>query len=217
MAFANREDAARKLAEMLGALHLRQPVVLGVPRGAVPMAQVIADALGAELDTVLVRKLRAPGQPELAIGAVDVDGVVVKEPYCDGVPDDYLKAEVQAQVQLLRLRRDLYASGRPPVDLRGRDVIVVDDGVATGASMVSALRAVRAHGPARVVAAVGVAPPAAVARLRAEADDVVCVEIPSNFAAVGAFYRDFSEVTDADVAAALATQRRKALSGKSRA
>ena len=203
MVFLNRDDAARQLADVLADRDLRRPVVLAVPRGAVPMARVVADRLGADLDIVLVRKLRAPEQPELAIGAVDVDGVIVKEPYFANVPADYVEAEVRRQVELLRSRRTRYAQGRPPVDLRGRDLVVIDDGVATGASMVAALRAVRAHRPARVIAAIGVAPPSAVARLRSEADEVVCLHSPETFMAVGAFYQDFAEVTDEDVIAIL--------------
>lgn len=203
MRFKNRAHAARLLADRLVPYRGHQPLVLGIPRGAVPMARVIADALGGELDVVLVRKLRAPGQPELAIGAVDEAGAVFKGAYFAYAPDEYLRAEVQTQQELLRTRRTLYTRARPAADPAGRLVIIVDDGVATGSSMLAAINSVRARRPLKIVVAIGVAPAGTVARLEAEADEVVCLHAPEEFYAVGQFYADFSEVTDAMVVAEL--------------
>jgi predicted phosphoribosyltransferase len=204
MRFRTREEAAARLADRLAEYRGRHPVVLGVPRGAVPMARVIAEALEGELDVVLVRKLRAPGQPELAIGAIDEAGTVLKGRYFDMATEEHVREEVRAQLGILRTRREQYTRARPAVDLSGRIAIIVDDGIATGSSMLSAIRAVRARGPGKVVVAVAVAPPAALARIKAESDDVVCLHAPDNFFAVGQFFEDFSEVTDDMVVEALA-------------
>jgi putative phosphoribosyl transferase len=203
MRFRHREEAARLLAGRLAIYRGRHPLVLGVPRGAVPMARIIADELGGDVDVVLVRKIRAPDQPELALGAIDERGAVVKGPYFDLAPSSYLREEIRRQQETLRLRRQLYTRDRPPVDPAGRLVIVVDDGVATGASMLAAVRAVRAAGPSRLVVAIGVAPPDSLAALNAEADDVVCLSSQADFHAVGQFFESFPEVTDEMVVAAL--------------
>jgi putative phosphoribosyl transferase len=207
MRFTNREDAAALLAGRLTAYRGRNPLVLGVPRGAVPMARIIADALGGELDVVLVRKLRAPGQPELAIGAVDEAGAVLKGRYFEIASDDYLAGEIRMQREILRKRRQLYTRAQPAVDPAGRVVIIVDDGIATGSSMLSAIRAIRARRPKEIVVAIGVAPRAALETMRAEADEVVCLHAPDDFLAVGQFFADFSEVTDEMVVDALARPR----------
>jgi predicted phosphoribosyltransferase len=204
MRFKNRKEAAALLADRLVAYRGHHPVVLGVPRGAVPMARVIADALGGDLDVVLVRKLRAPGQPELAIGAVDESGTVLKGRYFDIATEEYLREEVRTQLGILRKRREQYTRARAAVDPAGRIVIVVDDGIATGSSMLSAIRSVRARKPRKVVVAIAVAPPSSVASVKAEADEVVCLYAPEDFFAVGQFFDDFSEVTDDMVVAALA-------------
>lgn len=203
MHFENREHAARLLADRLVSYRGNQPLVLGVPRGAVPMARIIADALGGDLDVVLVRKLRAPGQPELAIGAVDEAGAVFEGEYFAYATEAYVRAELRTQQGLLRTRRTLYTRAKPPVDPAGRLVIIVDDGVATGSSMLAAINSVRARRPLKIVVAIGVAPAGTVARLEAEADEVVCLHAPEEFSAVGQFYADFSEVTDAMVVAEL--------------
>jgi predicted phosphoribosyltransferase len=208
MRFKNREEAAWQLAHRLAAYRAYRPLVLGVPRGAVPMASIIAEALGADLDVVLVRKLRAPGQPELAIGAVDEAGAVLKGRYFDIASDEYLREEVRTQQEILRNRRELYTRARKPVTPAGRVVIIVDDGIATGSSMLAAIRSVRAQRPRRIVVAIGVAPPASLARMRAEADEVVCLQCPEDFSAVGQFFEDFSEVTDDMVVEALARPRK---------
>ena len=206
MLFENRQQAARRLVEKLAAYRGRNPLVLGVPRGGVPMARIIADGLGGEVDIVLVHKLGAPGQPELAIGSVDESGRVYLTAFVRelGVSDAYLEKETAAQVEGLRRRRQLYTPVRPPLDPAGRVVIVVDDGIATGSSMTAALRALRERKPSRLVVATAVAPPETVERLQAEADDMVCLATPAIFYAIGAFFADFSQVPDEDVMRALA-------------
>lgn len=203
MRFADRAEAARLLAGRLGHYRGRNPLVLGVPRGGVPMARIIAERLGGEVDVVLVRKLRAPGQPELAIGAVDEHGTVLRGGYYDVADDEYIREEVRTRQEILRRRRELYARAHPPIDPAGRIVIVVDDGVATGSSMLAALASVRARRPARLVVAVGVAPPETVGRLEEAADEVVCLDTPAEFMAVGQFFGEFPEVSDDEVIEAL--------------
>jgi predicted phosphoribosyltransferase len=207
MRFRNREDAARQLAERLAHYRGQHPLVLAVPRGAVPMARIIADALDGDLDVVLVRKLRAPGQPELAIGAVDETGAVVKGRYFDLAADEYVREEVRRQREILRTRRSLYTQAQPAIDPAGRVAIIVDDGIATGSSMLAAIAAVRSHKPRTIAVAIGVAPPEALARMEAHADEVVCLHAPDEFYAVGQFFEDFSEVTDEMVVEALARAR----------
>lgn len=204
MRFRNREDAAKQLALRLTRYRGQHPLILGVPRGAVPMARIIADALDGDLDVVLVRKLRAPGQPELAIGAVDETGTVVKGTYFDLASPGQIGEELHTQREILRTRRALYTHGRTSIDPAGRTVIIVDDGVATGSSMLAAIGAVRARQPRRLVVAVGVAPADTLVRLQESADEVVCLQAPEAFYAVGEWFEDFSEVTDAMVVAALA-------------
>jgi predicted phosphoribosyltransferase len=204
MRFRNREEAAVLLANRLTVYRGQRPLVLGVPRGAVPMARVIADALKGELDVVLVRKLRAPGQPELAIGAVDESRNVLKGRYFDLASDEYIREEVRTQVEILRTRRQQYTKAQPAIDPAGRITIIVDDGIATGSSMLSAIRSVRARKPKKVVVATAVAPPSSLAHIEREADEVVCLRVPDDFHAVGQFFDDFSAVTDDMVVAALA-------------
>lgn len=169
------------------------------------MARIIADALGGDLDVVLVRKLRAPWQPELAIGAIDEAGTVIREKHfaSSGATGEYLEREIAEQQAILRRRRAAYTQHHGPIDPEGRTVIIVDDGIATGSSMIAAVRSVRARRPRRIIVAIGVAPPQSLERLEAEADDVVCLAAPGNFYAVGQFFDDFSEVSDEMVVAAL--------------
>ena len=203
MRFKNRDEAATLLAGRLAAYKGQNPLVLGVPRGAMPMARIIAEALGGDLDVVLVRKLRAPGQPELAIGAIDEAGTVLKAPYFDIAGEEYMREEIRTQQEILRARREMYTRAQKAIDPAGRVVIIVDDGIATGSSMLAAIRSVRARKPRKIIVAIGVAPDQSLVRMRAEADDVVCLEAPVDFYAVGQFFADFSEVTDEMVVTAL--------------
>jgi predicted phosphoribosyltransferase/predicted alpha/beta-hydrolase family hydrolase len=204
--FRNREAAARELASALGKFRGSKPVVLAIPRGAVPMAQTIAQALGGELDVVLVRKLGAPDNPEYAIGAVDERGVVMLNAQAEwaGANADYVAREARHQLALIRERRASYRPGRTPVELEGRTVIVVDDGLATGATMIAALQAVRARKPAVLVCAVPVAAADSLDSVRQFADEVVCLATPWPFGAVGRFYVDFAGVSDQEVIGVLA-------------
>lgn len=205
MAFKNRDQAARLLAEKLAKYRGKNPLVLAIPRGAVPMGKIIAESLGGELDVVLVHKLGAPGEPELAIGAVDETGQVYIADYVESldISKEYIEAEKQTQLHALRKRRALYTPFRPPIDPSGRIVIVVDNGIATGATMIAALRAVRARKPARLVAAAAVISPETLDRIAREADEAVCLEVPEFFYAVGEFFEDFSQVSDEEVIASL--------------
>jgi putative phosphoribosyl transferase len=210
MRFKNRGDAAKQLAGRLAAYKGQKPLILGVPRGAVPMARTIADALEGELDVVLVRKLRAPGQPELAIGAVDEAGTVLKGRYFDVADEEYMRDEVRAQSGVIRARREMYTRAQKAIDPTGRIVVIVDDGIATGSSMLAAIRSVRARKPRKLIVAIGVAPAQALGQIEAEADEVVCLYAPADFYAVGQFFDDFSEVTDDMVVAALLRAARAA-------
>lgn len=204
--FHDREDAARRLAKALAHLAAARPLVLAIPRGAVPMARIIANALGGDLDVVLVRKLGAPYNPELAVGAVDEAGHVTRAhegTLLEGVAPAYLEGEIQRQLAVIRERRQTYCGGRPPLPMAGRTVIVVDDGLATGATMAAALQAARLGSPARLVCAVPVAARESLAAIAPLADEVVCLAQPSPFYAVGAFYDRFDTVDDVEVVAAL--------------
>jgi predicted phosphoribosyltransferase len=204
--FDSRLDAGRQLARALAAYRGRNPLVLAIPRGAVEMGAEVAKALEGELDVVLVKKLRAPYSPEFAVGAVDETGWTYIAPHArgTGADDAYLEEEKAAQLETLRRRRSEYTPARAPVDPRGRIAIVVDDGIATGASMIAALHSVRAREPARLVCAVPVAAPESLETIRPYADEVVCLEAPEYFQAVGQFYREFEQVEDEAVVALLA-------------
>lgn len=206
MQFRNREEAGLLLSERLDRFKGRQPLVLGIPRGGVPMAAVVADRLGADLDVMLVHKLRAPFQPELAVGSIDETGEVYLAPFAAdlNLDEHTLETEKRFQLSVLEKRRARYSAVRPPLDLAGRTVILVDDGLATGSTAIAAVRSARARRAAHVIVAVGVAPPATVSRLRSEADEVVCLHAPPAFGSVGQFFTDFSEVTDDDVTRVLA-------------
>ena len=203
--FRDRDDAARQLARRLVAYRGQHPLVLAIPRGAVPMGKLIAEELEGELDVVLVRKLRAPFQHELAIGAVDESGWTTIAPYAAsaGADQDYIAAEKHLQLQILHARRVQYSPLRTPVDPAGRTVIVVDDGLATGATMTAALHGLRQRQPLKLVCAVPVASAESLEKVRALADEVVCLMTPPDFQAVGQFYRDFPQVTDEAVVALL--------------
>ena len=204
--FADRADAARKLAGALARFRGSNPLVLGIPRGGVPMAGLIADELQGDLDVVLVRKLRAPANPEYAIGAIDESGwsFLTSEAAWVRPSPEYLEQEQRTQFEVIRERRRAYTALRPARDPAGRTVIVVDDGLATGSTMMAALHALATKHPARLVCAVPVAPPETIEKVKAYCDEMVCLATPQDFSAVGQFYRSFPQVTDEEVAAALA-------------
>ncbi|MEU2074473.1 alpha/beta family hydrolase [Streptomyces sp. NPDC013489] len=206
MFFSDRTDAGRQLAARLGHLKGHDVVVLGLPRGGVPVAAEVADALDAPLDICLVRKLGVPQQPELAMGALGEGGVrVVNERVLHeaGVGARDLAAVEEREHVVLDQRARRYRGSRPSVPLEGRTVLVVDDGLATGATALAACRVVRARGAARIVLAVPVAPRGWTARLGGEADETVSVHAPEVFSAIGQFYRDFTQTPDAEVVACL--------------
>ena len=200
--FRNREDAARQLAERLKGRELHDPLVLAIPRGGVVTGAVLARELGAELDVVLSRKLRAPGQPELAVGAVSEDGQVYLNHHAREFLDlmeEYLAAERHHQLAEIARRKKLFRSVRPQAPVADRSVIVTDDGIATGSTMIAALQAVKAQNAREVIVAVPVASPDRLAEVRRWCDDVVCLLAPKEFWAIGQFYEDFTQVEDEEV------------------
>jgi putative phosphoribosyl transferase len=200
--FHNREDAGRKLAEKLKGRALHDPLILAIPRGGVAIAAELAEALHAELDVVLSRKLRAPGQPELAIGALSEEGNVylnreVSE-FLDLI-DDYLADERRYQTAEIARRKKWIRAVRPKASLAGRSVIVTDDGIATGSTMIAALQDIKTQNPREVIVAVPVASPNRLPEIRRWCDDVVCLLTPEEFWAIGQFYEDFTQVEDEEV------------------
>ena len=200
--FKDRIDAANQLAQKLPAYKGKNPLVLAIPRGAVPMALHMAKALGGEMDVVLVRKLRAPHQPELAIGAVDESGHYELAPFAHeyGAIQDYIATEKQTQLHTIAERRKKYSALHTRISPAGRITILVDDGMATGASMVAALKSVRQARPLKLICAVPVASPEALAKVQTLTDEVVCLQAPQYFQAVGQFYTHFPQVDNADIA-----------------
>lgn len=205
--FADRREAGERLAESLADLRDEDVVVLGIPRGGVEVAAVVADALGAPLDIVIPRKVGAPGNPELGLGAVAEDVEVLDEHLIRvlDVSEEYLRGEIAAQQEEIARRSSLYRGGRPAADLDGKVAVVVDDGVATGGTAAAALRWARAKGAKKVVLAVPVAPHEATRRLQAEADEVRVLAAPEPFFAVGQWYRSFPQVSDERVVRLLST------------
>lgn len=210
MIFADRSDAGRRLLQALEPLRTTKPIVLALPRGGVPVAVEIARGLEAPLDVLIVRKIGTPSQPELAMGAV-VDAaspIIVRNDQiirAAGVSDAQFAKALAAELVELRRRRRSYVGDRARPDLEGRTVIVVDDGLATGTTMLAALKALQAQAPARIVVAIPVGTPEGLALIRMRASDIVCLETPRSLGAIGAFYHDFEQVTDAEVIRALAT------------
>ncbi|WP_234052328.1 MULTISPECIES: phosphoribosyltransferase [unclassified Xanthobacter] len=207
--FRDRIEAGRRLAAALSSYAGRDAVVLALPRGGVPVGAEIATALHAPLDLVLVRKIGLPAQPELAMGAV-VDGaepIVVRNADIlafDRVDEATFQSVCQRELKEIERRRALYIGARRRAPISGRVVIVVDDGIATGATVKAALQAIRARGPQELVLAVPVAPPQTLAELRPQVDAIICPLTPEVFEAIGCFYDDFSQVSDAEVETALA-------------
>ncbi len=201
MSFQDRMDAARQLAGELRRFASDHPLVLAIPRGAVPMGEAIAQELEGDLDVVLVRKLGAPFNPEFAVGAIDEGGWCYAADYASAAGADatYLERAKREQLALLQRRRAAYTPGRKPLEAAGRVVIVVDDGLATGATMIAALHSVAARKPRRLVCAVPVASREALGKVAPYCDEIVCLESPMDFHAVGQFYRDFPQVGDHEV------------------
>lgn len=202
--FQDRYDAGKRLAKALAGFAALDPVILGLPRGGVPVAYEVAIALGAELDLLFVRKIGAPGHEELGIGAV-VDGpnpqLVLNEDIVRqlGPSPNYIRSEMRRQLETIDERRRLYRGAAEPVELEDRTVIVVDDGIATGGTVRAALKGVRKNHPARLILAVPVAPADTVAQLAEECDEIICLVSPSPFHAVGAHYVDFTQTGDEEV------------------
>jgi putative phosphoribosyl transferase len=199
--FANRVEAGKQVAQALEHLSGEQVVVLGVPRGGVEVAAEVASQHGWDLDIVIPRKIGAPFNPELGLGAIAPGVRVLDERMLRtlGVSEEYLEREIQAQEEEIHRRSEAYRGGRPPADLKGKTAVVVDDGIATGGTAIAAVRWAKAQGATRVVLAVPVAPREAVARLAKEADEVVCLDTPEPFYAVGQWYGDFPQTQDHEV------------------
>jgi hypothetical protein len=197
--FTDREEAGWLLVERLRGLALHDPLVLAIPRGGVEVGAALARGLGAELDVVLARKLRAPHQPELALGAVSEEGIVHLNHFATAMTDagdTFIEAERNRQMQEMERRRAMFRAVRPQARIAGRTVIVTDDGIATGATLTAALRTVRAAQPRETIVAVPVGAADRVAAIRPLCDRVVCLLEPENFWAVGQFYRNFEQVED---------------------
>ncbi|MFC7132826.1 MULTISPECIES: phosphoribosyltransferase [Salinibaculum] len=197
--FTDRTDAGRRLADLLEERGVEADIVLAIPRGGLPVGHAVAERLGVPLDIVSARKLGSPANPELAIGSVASDGSVwLNESLIAqlDVADSYIDAEIEREHEAARRKVERYRGTRPPLDVGGKTVLVVDDGVATGATTIACIRQVQDADAERVVLAVPVAPPDTVERLRDEADEVICVETPPYFGAVGQFYDSFGQVSD---------------------
>ena len=204
MIFSDRREAGRKLGDALG--RRSGALILGIPRGGVVVAREVADVTDGDLDVIVTRKLGAPVNPELGIGAVAPDGTtVLDQRLVDalGVSEQYLAKEVARQVEEIHRRLAMYRGGRAPLQVDGRECVVVDDGIATGGTAEVALRSLKKQGASKVTLAVPVAPEESLVRLRAVADEVVCLSTPSPFAAVGQWYRVFDQVSDDEVLEAL--------------
>lgn len=204
--FQDRESAGHELAERMQAENVEVDLVLGVPRGGLPAARIVADAFDVPLDVIAAKKLGAPQNPELAIGAAASDGTVwLNDALISrlSVRDDYVEGERDRAKEVAAEKERTYREGRKPPEIEGKRVAIVDDGVATGATMKASIRAVRNRGAAVVVVAVPVGPSDTIAELQEEADDVVVVDQPRSFGAIGAHYRDFSQVPDEEAMAYL--------------
>lgn len=200
--FSDRVDAGKRLTEALADFHGKDAAVLAIPRGGVVVGYEIAAALMLPLDVIVPRKLGSPDNPELAIGAIAEDGTRVLDNQLVvylGVPDSYIEMESERQRQEIARRMKVYREGAEPIDLRGKEVIIVDDGIATGSTMKAALLSVRNRGAKSVTVAVPVGPPQTITELKQLADRVICLYTPEYFQAIGQFYEDFSQITDEEV------------------
>jgi putative phosphoribosyl transferase len=200
--FRDRADAGRRLGKELSTRTLRNPIVLAIPRGGVATGAAVARVLGVELDVVLSRKLRAPFQPEYAIGAISEDGKVTLNPETRRLPDlsqDYLEREIQYQIAEIDRRKQLIRAVRPQAQIEGRSVIVTDDGIATGSTAIAALQSVRTRNPHELILAVPVAAAERLNDVQHYCDEIVCLLIPEDFEAVGQFYMEFDAVEDEEV------------------
>jgi len=197
--FRNRTDAGQQLADVLDDHDVEADIVVAIPRGGLPVGRVVADSLRVPLDIVSARKIGAPQNPELAVGAVAADGTVwLNESLIAEleVEDAYLEEQIETQRQAASEKIERYRGDRSPLEYDGKTVLIVDDGVATGATTIACIRQTKNAGAERVILAVPVAPPDTVERLQAEADEVICVETPQHFGAVGRFYESFDQVSD---------------------
>ena len=203
LSFRDRAEAGRLLGTQLAGRNLpKDAIVLALPRGGVPVAFEVAQALGLPLDVMVVRKLGVPWQPELAMGAIASGGVRVLDPALirlEGISPEYIEAVAAREEQEVERREQLYRAGRPPLDLQNRTVILVDDGLATGSTMLAAVKCVKSLQPSIVIVAVPVASRHAYAHLRDGADECVCLAVPEPFGAVGEWYEDFRQTSDAEV------------------
>lgn len=200
--YDDRADAGRRLADELETRNYPDPVVIAIPRGGVPLGVEVVERLNAPLDLVVPRKIGAPGNSEYAIGAVTEDGSVVTNESAmrgTGATEDYVERAAEEQRAEVQRRLDEYRGDRDPVDVEGKTAILVDDGVATGTTLKAAIKSIRKRDPAKLVVAVPVGPPSSVQELRSLADDVICLDTPRGFGAVGQYYRSFPQTTDDEV------------------
>jgi predicted phosphoribosyltransferase len=216
--FEDRHDAGRQLAARLRRHKLEKPIILGLPRGGVPVAAEVAAALAAPLDVVVVRKLGVPWQPELAIGAIASGGVrILNEEVVSGIPgldDSVIDGIAATELEELKRRELLYRGARPMPNLQGRDAILIDDGLATGATMRAAIEAVRSQQPSRIIVAIPVGSAETVRSIRKIVDDVICLTTPAFFYAVGQSYRNFNQTTDEEVRRLLEDARHESASAQ---
>lgn len=207
MVFRDRREAGRLLGQLMAKRTWNSPIVLALPRGGIPVALEVSEAIAAELDVIVTRKIGAPFNPEFALGAVDASGVAVIDSRAlrvFGVTEDYIRSEVQAGVAEVKRRMAVYRGARPLPSLVGRDVIIVDDGIATGHTLLSAVRSLAGHEASLIVAAAPVCPADVAQRIERDVDLLIAVEFPEEFHAVGQFYADFPQLHDDEVMSILA-------------